>query len=318
VRVLITGSSGFVGGHLLRHLFDSDSSAELHGTIISADEKTPISEAEYHVVDLRDFTATQDLFNRLQPHHVYHLAAQASVKRSFDAPWETLENNIGMQVSVIQAVLSLKTPPRIVIISSGEIYGNEESNRPPDETAPFRPASPYSVSKVAQDMLGLQYFLSHQLPVMRARPFNHIGPGQALGFVAPDFAIQIAEIEAEQRAPTIHVGSLTAERDFTDVRDVVRAYRLIMQHGTPGEAYNVASGRTYTIQYLLDTLVSYSQIAIEVRSDPSRQRPSAPKSWGDASRLRSATGWEPQLPIGHTLLDVLNEWRARIGVPIEN
>lgn len=313
MRVLITGAAGFVGNHLVNHLLNNQADIELHGTIVNANDKQPTKDAQYHVLDLRDFAATKSLIAKLQPDHIYHLAAQASVQRSFSAPWETLENNIKMQVSLLEAMRQEARSAKMVIVSSGEIYGTDLIALPPTEESPFRPTSPYSVSKVAQDMLGLQYAISENLYIMRARPFNHLGTGQAQGFVTPDFAMQIAEIEAQKRSPVINVGSLSAERDFTDVRDVVRAYHLIMLHGEAGQAYNVASGKTYPIQYLLDTLIKFSQVEIEVRNDPSRNRPSAPKSCGDASLLRKITGWEPKFPIEQTLLDVLNEWRSRVA-----
>lgn len=187
--------------------------------------------------------------------------------------------------------------------------------KPLDENTPFAPANPYSVSKVTQDMLGLQYFLAHKMPVIRARPFNHTGPNQRGGFVAADFASQIAAIEAGQHEPVMYVGNLSAARDFTDVRDVVRAYYLILTQGEPGTAYNVCSGHAYTIQYLLDTLLSYSTATIDVRPDPARMRPSdIPYRVGDSSALRRL-GWEPTISFEQTLADILNDWRGRYKLP---
>ncbi len=317
MRVLITGAGGFVGGHLVRHLRETIPQIELHGTMLPGmSAGTAANDSiEMHALDLCDFNAVSALFARIQPDQIYHLAALAAVARSFQFPWETLENNIHAQVNILEAMRQLDSPPRMVLVSSGEIYGADQNiSRPLDENAPFRPNNPYSVSKVTQDMLGFQYAISYNLPIMRARPFNHLGPGQNLGFVAPDFALQIAEIEAGKRDPIIRVGSLTAERDFTDVRDVVRAYRLMMEYGTPGEAYNVASGKMYTIQLVLDTLLRHANVPITVQPDPARMRPhSAPRTWGDASRLRGVTGWQPEIPLETTLLDVLNDFRQRIA-----
>lgn len=317
MRVLITGIGGFAGRHLTRHLLDVTPSIELHGTILEpVDSHDPVT---LHTVDLRDPAQTRDIFAQIQPQQVYHLAGQANVGKSFSAAWETLENNIRAQLNVIEASLALPTPPRLLIISSGEIYGAAAPEHlPTNEDAPLRPSSPYSVSKITQDMLGLQYFLSRQLPVIRVRPFNHIGPGQSEGFVAPDFAMQIARIEAGLQEAKMYVGNLTPERDFTDVRDIARAYRLLMERGEPGEVYNVASGKPHTIQQLLDILLSYSTADIEVCPDPARMRPaSVPVLWGDASRLRAATGWEPSIPFEQTLLDVLTDCRQRVRNTIE-
>ncbi len=316
MRILITGIGGFVGRHLSDYVLAQTPGAELHGVVIAPEHAIP--QAECHVVDLKDQAALHDLIARLRPDHIYHLAAQASVKRSFEDPWETLENNIHAQLNLITACLNLDTPPRLLIISSGEIYGTEDfTDAPPTEDAPLRPGNPYSVSKVAQDMLGLQYYLSHQLPIMRARPFNHFGPGQRLGFVAADFALQVARIEAGLQEPVIRVGSLSAERDFTDVRDIVRAYHLIMERGTPGDAYNIASGSYITIRYLLDVMLGYSMTPIRVEVDASRIRPGKDhRSWGNASRLRQVTGWEPIIPIEQTIHDVLNEFRQQVGASI--
>jgi len=269
-----------------------------------------------HQLDLRDSAAVQALIDRVRPDRIFHLAALADVARSFKQPWETLENNILAQVNVLEAVRQLGLETRLLIVSSAEIYGAAgDPHEPLNENHPFAPTNPYNVSKVTQDMLGLQYFLAHRMPVIRARPFNHIGPGQGSGFVTADFASQIAAIEAGQREPVMFVGNLAAERDFTDVR-VVRAYDLMLSLGEPGEVYHVCSGKGYSIQYLLDTLLSYSTVRIEVRQDPTRMRPvDVPRRVGDASRLRQRTGWEPQIPFEQSLLDILNDWRQRMGLP---
>ena len=216
---------------------------------------------------------------------------------------------------MLQAVLALRLKARILVVSSAGIYGAAGgTGEPLDEDRPFLPANPYSVSKVTQDMLALQYFLSHY--AHHPRPaFNHIGPRQSGGFVAADFASQIAAIEAGCRARDVR-RQPAAERDFTDVRDVVRAYYLLLDKGEPGEAYNICSGKAYSIQYLLDTLLSFSTATIEVRPDPARMRPSdVPRRVGDASKLRRCTGWMPAIPFEQTLLDILNDWRERYNLP---
>lgn len=313
MRVLITGAGGFVGQHLADHLNETMPEAELHGTILPGEIRD--KPASLHPVDLKDTAAVTALIRQLQPDHIYHLAAQAFVPRSFEAPWETLENNILCQLNIIQGCLEVGIRPRTLVVSSAEIYGNVQPDELPlTEAAELRPTSPYSVSKITQDMLALQYYISHDLPIMRARPFNHFGPGQRDSFVAPAFATQVARIEAGQQAPELKVGDLTAQRDFTDVRDIVRAYRMIVESGHPGAAYNIASGQARSVQSLLDSLLSHSKAEIRVVVDPQRLRPtSIPILQGDASRLREATGWQPLIPFEQTLADVLDDCRQRIS-----
>lgn len=313
MRVLITGAGGFVGNHLSAHLCQARKDAQLFGTTLFESESVHPAITENLLIDLKDYVQARDLLAACRPDAIYHLAAQAFVPRSFEDPWETLENNILAQLNILRACLKLKLCPRILIVSSAEIYGEVSAEQLPlDEDSAIRPTNPYSVSKVAQDMLGLQYYLSHDLPIMRARPFNHIGPGQNGRFVAPAFAMQIASIEEGQREAVINVGNLTAKRDFADVRDIVRAYRLIIEKGQPGEAYNVASGRAYSIRQLLEILLGLSEIDIDVRVDPARLRPvDVPEIRGDSSKLRRDAGWRPSLSFEETLQDVLTDCRRR-------
>lgn len=320
MRVFITGAGGFAGGHLVRHLLQQPdlTPADIVAGVFqppghnSALDPLNIPQRQ---LDLCDAAAVHTAIADIRPDLVFHLAALADVAQSFKDPWGTLANNIHAQVNLLEACRQVVPGARVLVVSSAEIYGSTPGDTPLDENVPFAPASPYSVSKVAQDMLGLQYYLAYRLPIVRARPFNHIGPGQGSGFVAADFASQIAAIEAGQRAPVMYVGNLEAERDFTDVRDVVRAYLLLARHGEPGEAYNVCSGQGHSIQYLLDTLLSYSAVSIEVRQDPARMRPSdVPRRVGNAAKLRNHTGWTPQISFEQSLLDTLNDWRARFGL----
>jgi GDP-4-dehydro-6-deoxy-D-mannose reductase len=315
LSILITGIGGFVGRHLLTHLTQLEQQVEIHGTVIQGSAPLEHPALIAHALDLRDEQAAEDLLSQIHPTQIYHLAAQSSPRLSFTEPWQTLENNIRAQLNIIQGCLRLDPKPRLLIISSAEIYGPVRPEQLPiHEETPLRPTNPYGVSKVAQDMLGLQYHLSHQLPILRARPFNHIGPGQREGFVAVDFSMQIARIEVGLQEPVLQVGNLSAQRDFTDVRDVVRAYRLIVESGTPGEVYNVASGKSRSIQALLDVLLGYSRVKIDIRTDPARFLPvDVPVVAGDASRLRQAAGWETTIPFEATLLDVLNDCRERVG-----
>ncbi len=314
MRILITGVGGFVGRHLFNTLCRQYPDAIIHGTAIEQAPQMGNNRLQYHLIDLKNYGAISELMAEIQPDQIYHLAAQSSPRKSFIIPWETLENNIKAELNIIQACLDVHLTPRILIISSAEIYGPVSPNQLPiNEDAPLRPTNPYGVSKVAQDMLGLQYFLSHKLPILRVRPFNHFGPGQSEGFVATDFAVQIARIELGLQKNVIEVGNLSAERDFTDVRDVVEAYVMIMKKGVPGEVYNVASGRPYSIQYLLDVLLKYSEATIQVEVDPARLLPvDVPIVRGDIRRLQSLCGWQASIPFESTLLDVLNDWRTRV------
>lgn len=312
MRILITGAGGFVGKHLSHHILSTQAGVELHGTTLS---HSTISDDRilWHQVDLRDEAAVRQILSAIQPDQIYHLAAQASPRLSFEIPWATLENNIRAQLNVLLALTELPNLPRMLVVTSAEIYGQVASDDLPiTENVSLRPTNPYGVSKVAQDLLGWQYSQSHHLPVIRVRPFNHFGPGQNTGFVAVDFALQIARIEAGLQPATLLVGNLNGQRDFTDVRDVVRAYTLLMELGAIGEAYNVASGEAQSIQHLLHTLCELSRCKIEVKTDPARFMPlDLPIIVGNAQKLRQLTGWQPTIPFHQSLADILEDCRQR-------
>lgn len=254
-----------------------------------------------------------ELLDALRPELIYHLAAQASVERAWANPAGTLVNNISVQLHLFQAVIVLGLTPRILVIGSADEYGAvAPEDMPIDESTPLRPLNPYAVSKVAQDYLGLQYHLSHKLQVVRVRPFNHIGPRQGPGFAVPDFCRQIAAIEAGEQEPVLRVGNLAARRDFTDVRDMVRAYHLALTRGQAGKVYNIGSGNTYAIRELLDRLLVQSRVPIRVESDPALARPvDIPEVVSDSSLFRCDTGWKPRYTMDQTLRDVLDDWRRR-------
>jgi GDP-4-dehydro-6-deoxy-D-mannose reductase len=245
---------------------------------------------------------------------IFHLAAQSNVPRSFEDPAATLTTNVIAQLHLFQAVLRLRQNPLLLIVGSNEMYGHVEPEELPlTEETPLRPVNPYAVSKAAQDLLAYQYHASHQLRTIRLRPFNHIGPRQSEQFVVSSFAAQIARIEAGQQAPVIRVGNLAAERDFTDVRDMVRAYALAAHHGRVALAYNIGSGHSVSIRWLLDTLLTFSTCDIAIEPDPARMRPSdVPRVLSDSRRFREHTGWAPQITLEQTLFDVLEYWRARV------
>jgi len=316
LRALITGAGGFVGGHLCAYLL-ARTDWELAGTVYPHPVETQPQEPRLRLryADLRDPQGVQTLISEVQPDHIFHLAAQSFVPTSFADPWDTLHNNIRAQLNLLEAVRRLGREVRILVVGSTEEYGAPKPEELPlTEESPLRPNNPYAVSKVAQDFLGLQYHLAYGIPVVRVRPFNHTGPGQSPRFVVPAFASQIARIEAGLQDPVMKVGNLDAARDFTDVRDIVRAYHLAVTQGEPGDVYNLASGRPQSVRGLLEKLLSYSQSEIRVERDPERYRPvDVPSVYGSAEKFRQRTGWEPQIPFEQTLQDVLEYWREQIG-----
>ena len=314
MRALITGIAGFAGGHLAQALLDRGD--EVFGVARSQRQglRHLSREAPCVIADLRDAGVVDKLLSNIQPEAIYHLAGQAFVPTAWADPWATLENNILPQLNILQTMIRQKSKARLLIVASNEIYGHVNHDQlPVNEETPLRPDNPYGVSKVAQDMLGLQYHLSHQVDVLRVRAFNHIGPRQSPFFVAASFAKQIAEIEAGYIEPTMQVGNLEAQRDFTDVRDVAQAYALLVDYGVAGEAYNVGTGKAYPVKYLLEVLLSYSQTPIKVEQDPARMRPSDVSIiYADNSKLRSQTGWQPIHKFEDSLWHVLEYWREEV------
>lgn len=316
MKALITGISGFVGTHLTQYLLEH-TDWEIAGTVFGpyGSIKPWWDRLELYPAELSRLEVVIFILEQVRPDFIFHLAAQPMVSLSHRDPWGTLENNIRMQLNILQALVEMEMlNTRTLVVASSEVYGPVRPEELPiRETQPFRPANPYAVSKLTQDMLGLQYCQTHGIQAIRARPFNHIGPGQRPGFVVPDFAQQIAAIEAGQSPPVMRVGNLDARRDFTDVRDVVRAYHLLMTHGEPGEVYNIGAGQSHAIQEVLDSLLALSEISITVEQDPARMRPSdVPDMICNAGKLHRQTGWEPKIPFEQSLSDVLNYWRERV------
>jgi GDP-4-dehydro-6-deoxy-D-mannose reductase len=318
LKALITGISGFVGSHLADYLL-AHTDWQVAGTVYGpAHNIDPIQHRlQLYPAELSRLPVVQFILDRARPDVIFHLAAVAVTGHSWRDPAATLQVNVGMQANILQAVVNLELGARVIVIGSSEEYGAALSTASAggaiDEETPFQPINPYAVSKVAQDLLGLQYHLSHGLDTIRVRPFNHIGPRQGLGFVVPDFSSQIAQIEAGQRPAVLHVGNLEAQRDFTDVRDVVRAYHLLALKGVSGQAYNVGSGRAHSIQEILDYLISQAQVPIQIEPDPERLRPSdIPRVVCDYTKLNACTGWVPSIGLEQSLSDVLKDWRARV------
>ena len=323
MRVLITGITGFAGSHLADYLLAEHPDVEIYGTWRWRSRTENIEHLEGRIqlteCDLKDATAVRQTLSDIRPERIFHLAAQSYVPASWQAPAETLNNNIISQTNIFEAMRSLDLDARIQIAGSSEEYGLVHPNEVPiKESNPLRPLSPYAVSKVAQDLLAYQYFRSYGLAAIRTRGFNHTGPRRGEVFVTSNFAKQIASIEAGLREPVIRVGNLSAQRDFTDVRDIVRAYWLALEKGKPGEVYNLASGRSVTIAELLDMLLELSDAKVEVEVDPDRLRPSDVEILlGDYSKFRDDTGWQPEIPLTQTVEDLLNHWRARLGRAVE-
>lgn len=317
MKALITGISGFVGSHLAEYLL-AHTNWQVAGTVYGPGQNIEgvMDQLELYPAELSRLPVVEFVLDQARPDVVFHLAAMAVTGRSWRDPAMTLQINVGMQANILQAIVNLGLACRVIVIGSSEEYGAAlAGSGPVDEETPFRPLNPYAVSKVAQDMLGLQYHLSHGLDTIRVRPFNHIGPRQGLGFVVPDFASQVAQIEAGLQEPTLRVGNLEAQRDFTDVRDVVRAYHLLALKGRSGEVYNIGSGRAHAIQEILDCFLARSVVPIRVEPDLERLRPSdIPKVVCDYDRLGVCTGWRPTIAFEQSLADVLNEWRGRVRV----
>jgi GDP-4-dehydro-6-deoxy-D-mannose reductase len=315
LRVLITGMNGFAGSHLADFLL-TQPNVEIFGAGLGSTENIAhlTERAQFIEGNLTDPNFSRSLLAETQPECIYHLAGQAFAPTSWQDPWGTIEINLHSQVNVLQSAADLKSNARILVIGSIDEYGRvEPSAMPITESTHLVPDSPYGVSKIAQDFLGLQYFFSHQLPIVRVRPTNHIGPRQNEQFVTSNFAKQIAEIEMGMRDPILSVGNLTPQRDFTDVRDMVRAYALALERGDPGDVYCIGSDRAVSIQYALDLLVKQSRVKIRVEQDPARFRPSdTPMMYYNSKKFRAQTGWTPMIPIETSLRDILDYWRGKV------
>jgi GDP-4-dehydro-6-deoxy-D-mannose reductase len=311
MRVLVTGATGFAGSHLVRHL--QEAGDEVFGLIRPAEQGqewpfTPVTGDLLEVASLTTAVATA------QPDLIYHLAGQADVGFSWRQPALTLALNAGGTANLLDAAVQWGRP-RIVAVTSADIYGPLPVDAMPiNGRSQPNPYHPYGVSKVAASELLKIYARRYGLEIIEARPFNHIGPHQTLGFVVPDFASQIARIGLGQAPPQLHVGNLDAERDFTDVRDVVRAYRLLGEKGQAGETYLICSGSPVPIFYLLNTLVELAQVRLEIIYDPARMRPSdTPTLYGSYDKIRRDVGWQPEIHLRQSLADALAEWQGKFS-----
>jgi len=315
LRALITGISGFVGSHLAEYLI-AHTDWQIFGTVYGRlDNIAHLRDRiTIYPAELSRLEVVRFILEETRPDYIFHLAAQPISALSRIDPWFTLENNIRAQLNVLEAVVQLKLPSRVLVVGSAEEYGKiSPEDLPVDEDTPLRPVTPYGVSKIAQDFLGLQYYLSYGVATVRVRSFNHVGPRQREGFVAADFAKQIAEIEAGKRPPQVVVGDLSAGRDFSDVRDVASAYYLALTRGAPGEVYNIGSGTSHTVRELLETLIRLSGREVAIVQDPARLRPvEVPAVMADIRKFKACTGWEPVIPFEQSMRDVLEYWREQV------
>ncbi|MDA0999631.1 MAG: GDP-mannose 4,6-dehydratase [bacterium] len=316
-RVLITGITGFAGSHLVDYLLTLPD-VEIYGMRRWRSRTEHIDHLTTQVklleCDLRDQTSVNRLVAEVRPEKIFHLAAQSFVPTSWSAPEESLHTNIIGTLHLFEAVRQAGIDPLIQVACSSEEYGKVLPDEVPiKETNPLRPLSPYAVSKVGTDMLAYQYFQSFGMKTIRTRGFNHTGPRRGDVFVCSNFAKQIVEIEKGRREPVIRVGNLEARRDFTDVRDMVRAYWLSLGRCEPGEVYNISSGTSWRIQEVLDMLLVRSEAKVKVEPDPERMRPSDVQVLeGDNTKFREATGWKPEISFEQTLQDILAYWRERL------
>lgn len=306
-RILVTGANGFVGQHLVKELADNGMAVTGVGGRVGSSSKPPHVD-EYMVLDLNDASAVSKLdFSGIDG--VVHLAGLAAVGPSFERPLDYMTTNIGIEINLFEAALAQKASPKFLIISSGSLY-DSKAPLPLTEESAVVPASPYAVSKIGQEQMGFHYGL-RGFGCVVARPFNHIGPGQNPGFLAPDVAQQIIACEKGESSEIL-VGNLDAKRDYTDVRDIVRAYRLLLEKGESGQIYNVCSGRAVSGHDMVAGLMAAAGSRAPLKEDPSRMRPAdTPEIYGDAGKLAEATGWKPEISLETTLTDVINDWRGR-------
>lgn len=312
MKALVIGAAGFVGNYLLRHL-KTTYSWRLYATKLPHEEVL-FQDAEIHNLDILNKEEIQQLLSEIRPDYIFHLAAQSSVALSWKRPDLTVDVNIKGCLNLLDAVRDSGLHSRILLIGSGEEYGHIRPNETPitEETLP-RPGNLYAATKACQNMIGSIYAKAYEMDIVMVRAFNHIGPEQAPAFVVSDFCRQTAMIEKGINPPVIHVGNLEACRDFTDVRDVVRAYGLLVQQGTSGEIYNIGSGKSIRIRAILDKIIELSHVPIEVQVDASRLRPvDVPIIEADISKTAACISWKPEISLETTISETLDYWRNHI------
>lgn len=312
VNVLVTGMGGFVAAHLLREL--KQAGHRVWGVDRVGVSRPDLEGGAAIIADLCSPDGVREAMATARPDAVIHLAAQSSPARSWDIPTETFHANVGATVEIVRAAAELSIHPRVLFVSSSDVYGIPEPHEGPiRESHPLRPATPYAVSKVAAEQAARLYAKRLNVELVIARPFSHTGPGQTPGFVVPAFAHQVALIEAG-RLDVLEHGDLLSSRDFSDVRDVVKAYRLLIEKAPANATYNICSGRSVSVQSLLDTLISMSPTPVPTRPDPARMRgEKTPPFHGNCELLRESIGWAPNTPLETTLRDVLEDQRRQVA-----
>ena len=311
-RALVIGAAGFVGGYLIKELKKSHDMEVFATKLPNSQWESTL--ARVYDLDIMEKDDIVDLLFEIRPDYIFHLAAQSSVGVAWKRPGMTVDVNIKGSINVMDAIRELYYKPRILLIGSGEEYGHiEEGETPIRENNPLRPGNIYAATKVCQNMIGHIYSQAYDMELVLVRAFNHIGPGQASLFVVSDFCKQVAEIEKNLREPVMKVGNLAARRDFTDVRDVVKAYVKLAQMGVPGETYNVGRGKAIAIKELLQMIIERSIADIEVEIDPAKIRPvDVPVIEADTSKIYKLTGWKPEITLEQTISETLDYWRKQI------
>lgn len=321
MKILITGITGFVGSHLADYVLANYPEVEIYGLVrwrspMDNLVHIPSNRLQLYYGDLIDLGSLIRTLGEATPEIIFHLAAQSYVKTSFEAPVDTLQTNVIGTTNLLEAVRLTQINPVIHICSSSEVYGQvREDEVPIKEDCPFRPASPYAVSKVAEDMVAFQYWLSYGVKTIRTRMFTHTGPRRGKVFAESSFARQIAFIEKKKQEPVLRVGNLDSIRTFSDVRDAVKAYWLLVNKCRPGDVYNIGGDRTMKVGEMLDLLLDFSPVKgrVEIKVDPKLLRPSdVTLQIPDCSKFKSETGWKVQIPFEQTLEDMLNYWRERV------
>ncbi len=310
MKALVIGGGGFVGPYLVRHLTD-DCGYEVTVTKTEK-EQLVMDNAVVKNLDILDIGQIVELLKAEQPDYIFHLAAQSSVAYSWKNPTLTIDVNIKGCVNLLDAVRQLDKKPRVLLIGSGEEYGHiKEGECPIVEDNTVRPGNIYAATKACQNMLGKIYSDAYGLDIMMVRAFNHKGPNHTPMFDEADFCKQVADIEKGRQETVIYVGNLSAKRDFTDVRDVVKAYALLVEHGRRGETYNVGTGHAIAISQILDEIVAMSDTAIEVKVDENKLRPvDVPIIEPDIDKIKSEVGWQPVISLEQTLKETLEHWRS--------
>ena len=308
---LVIGAAGFVGSYLIEEMYSCG--IDSYATKLPH-ERLEHERAKVYDLDILSKEAIVTLLLEIRPDYIFHLAAQSSVGLSWKNPGLTVDVNIKGSINVMDAVRELYYKPRVLLIGSGEEYGHIRPGETPiREDNLLRPGNIYAANKACQNMIGSIYAQAYDMQMMMVRSFNHIGPGQAPMFVVSDFCKQVAEIEKGLREPVMYVGNLAAKRDFTDVRDVVKAYVGLIQQGVPGETYNMGSGHAVEIRKILDMIISLSEKEIRVEIDPNKIRPvDVPIIEADITKIHELTGWKPQIELNQTIRDTLDYWRMHI------